>query len=304
MTNIRIGTRGSELALWQAREVAKRLAGAGYASTIVEVRTTGDRRDDVPLAAIGGKGLFVKELEEALDSREIDVAVHSLKDVPSIVHQRFELASFLERADPRDVWISRDAVPIAALRPGAVVGTSSPRRRAQLLSRFPHLMFEPIRGNIDTRISKVRHGSFHGIVLACAGLERLGRLNEITSYFAVDELLPAAGQGVIAIETRADATFARDTVATINHAETELRARCERGVLQHFDAQIDCHSAIAVHATLSNGIITIRALAADYDGGHSVSVIQSGTDATKLTRNVYGELVEKGAMDLVFAARR
>jgi hydroxymethylbilane synthase len=304
MKNIRIGTRGSELALWQAHEVAKKLAGAGYASTIVKVRTTGDKRQDVPLAAIGGKGLFVKELEEALDRREIDIAVHSLKDVPSIIPGRFVLASFLERADPRDVWISRNAEPIAALRPGAVIGTSSPRRRAQLLSRFPHLLFEPVRGNIDTRINKVRDGALDGIVLACAGLQRLGRLNEITSYFAVDELVPAAGQGVIAIETRADATVAYDAATLINHRQTELRARCERGVLQHFGEQIGCDSAIAVHATVSGGVITIRALAADDDGCGSVCVIQSGTDPTKLVRNVYGELVEKGAMDLVFAVNQ
>jgi hydroxymethylbilane synthase len=304
MTNIRIGTRGSELALWQAHEVAKKLTGAGYASTIVKVRTTADKLEDVPLAAIGGKGLFVKELEEALDRREIDIAVHSLKDVPSIIPGRFVLASFLERADPRDVWISRNSEPIAALRPGAVIGTSSPRRRAQLLSRFPHLVFEPVRGNIDTRINKVRDGVLDGIVLACAGLQRLGRLNVITSYFAVDELVPAAGQGVIAIETRADATVAYDAATQINHRETELRARCERGVLQHFDEQIGCDSAIAVHATVSSGVITIHAVAADRDGRVSVSVIQSAADPTRLAGNVYGELVEKGAMDLVLAVNR
>ncbi|HEX7419720.1 MAG TPA: hydroxymethylbilane synthase [Thermoanaerobaculia bacterium] len=302
MTNFRIGTRGSELALWQAHEVARKLAAEGHGSTIIKVRTSGDQHQNVPLSSIGGKGLFVKELEEALARREIDIAVHSLKDVPSLIPARFVLASFLERADARDVWISRHRTPVAELKPGAVVGTSSPRRRAQLLSRFPHLRFDAIRGNIDTRLNKVREGVVNGIVLACAGLQRLDRLNVVTSYFAVEEMVPAAGQGVIAIETRADATHEYEAVTKINHRETEVRARCERGVLQHFGDQIGCDSAIGVHATIRDRVITLRAVAAGEDGRDSITVIQCGTDSRSLVRNVFGELVEKGAMDLLLAA--
>lgn len=301
MTNIRIGTRGSELALWQAHEVARKLAAEGHASTIIKVRTSGDQNQDVPLSSIGGKGLFIKELEEALARRQIDIAVHSLKDVPSIIPARFVLAAFLERADPRDVWISRQRIPITGLKPGAIIGTSSPRRRAQLLSRFPHLRFDAIRGNIDTRLKKVREGVVDGIVLACAGLRRLDKLNEVTSCFPIEEMVPAAGQGVIAIETRADATLEHEAVTKINHRTTEVRARCERGVLQLFGEQIGCDSAIGVHATIRERVITVRAVAAGEDGRDSVTVIQSGTDSHSLVRNVFGELIEKGAMDLLLA---
>lgn len=303
MTNVRIGTRRSELALWQGHEVARKLSAAGYASTIVKISTTGDKRHDVPLSSIGGKGLFVKELEEALDRREIDVAVHSLKDVPSIIPDRFVLAGFLERADPRDVWISRNSVPISALPAGAVIGTSAPRRRAQLARAYPHLRFEAIRGNIDTRLGKVRDGSCDGIVLAAAGLLRLGRQNYITSYFSTDELLPSAGQGIVAIETRADATPARDAVSNINDRQAELAARCERGVLLQFGEQIDCYSAIAVHAVSRNGVITLRAVAAEFDGSETVSVSRSGTDGEILMKEVFDDLVAKGAMDFVLAGR-
>jgi hydroxymethylbilane synthase len=301
MTVIRIGTRGSELALWQAREVARRLALAGHDTTLVIVKTTGDKRHDVPLASIGGKGLFVKELEEALDRDEIDIAVHSLKDVPSIIPERFVLESFLERADPRDVWIGRDGIHITDLRAGAIVGTSSPRRRAQLLSRFPGLKTEPIRGNLDTRINKARGGTLDGIILACAGLERLGKLDVVTDYVGIDEMLPAAGQGIIGIEVRAAATTLRAAVAAINHLETELLAGCERGVLEHFGEQIGCDSAIAVHATFFEGLITIRAAAFDDDRNLSIRVRRSGQDSRSLVRSVYDELIQKGAMDLLLA---
>src|SRR5438270_2850096 len=154
---LRIGTRGSALALWQANEVARLLGGD---AEIVIVKTTGDKRHDVPLASIGGKGLWVKELEEALLSGEIDLAVHSLKDVPSIVPEEFVLAAFLERADPRDAWVQVDGKSIDKMRPGAKIATSAPRRRAQLKARWPHLEIEEIRGNVDTRLRKIRDGQY------------------------------------------------------------------------------------------------------------------------------------------------
>jgi hydroxymethylbilane synthase len=269
---IRIGTRGSALALWQANETARRLAAAGYEPELVTVKTTGDKRADVSLAAIGGKGLFIKELEEALERGTIDVAVHSLKDVPSIVPEHFALAGFLERADPRDAWVHVEGKAIGAMPDGAVIGTSAPRRRAQLAELYPRLRIEDIRGNVDTRIQKARDGRYAGIILASAGLTRLGRAAEITSYFSVDEMLPAAGQGIVAIECLASNGFAREAASRIDHEPSAVAAFAERGVLQKFETRLDCYSAVAVHyaegklrAFLSNGTRSIRAEGATVD---------------------------------------
>jgi hydroxymethylbilane synthase len=293
---IRIGTRGSQLALWQANEVAKHLTERGYRPGIVPFKTTADKRQDVPLASIGGKGLWVKELEEALLRREIDMAVHSLKDVPSIISDEFVLAGFLERADPRDAWVHLAGTPIASLPSAAVVGTSAPRRRSQLRALYPHLRIDDIRGNVDTRINKLRAGLYDGAILAAAGLLRLGRADEITSYFSIDEMLPACGQGIIAIETLRDAA----TIASsINHAPTALAAHCERGVLQKFGTLLDCYSACAVHATFDDGDITIRAFFGELDGDRSIRVTRSGRDADVAIDDVYRQLVEDGAMNLM-----
>ncbi len=295
---VRIGTRGSQLALWQANEVARRLSEHGYRPEVVPYKTTADKRQDVPLASIGGKGLWVKELEEALRRGEIDVAVHSLKDVPSIIGDEFLLAGFLERADPRDAWVNLEAKPIAALPDGAVIGTSAPRRRAQLRARYPKLRIEDIRGNVDTRINKLRAGLYDGAILASAGLARLGRSSEITSYFSISEMLPACGQGIVAIETLRDGDT-RAIAASIDHAPTALVARCERGVLQKFGTLLDCYSACAVHATLDDGVIALRAFFGEIEGDQMIRVRLSGRDADALIDEVYQELVDKGALDLV-----
>ncbi len=300
---IRIGTRGSHLALWQANEVAKKLAEIGYRSEIVTVKTTGDKRQNVSLASVGGKGVFIKELEEALERGEIDVAVHSLKDVPSIVPERFVLAGFLKRADPRDAWVHLERIPISELPAGAVIGTSAPRRRAQLIERFPQLKIEPIRGNVETRINKARGGLYDGIVLASAGLTRLGRDSDITSYFSIEEMVPAAGQGIIVIEAVADRSDAREAAGAINHGPSELAALCERGVLQKFGEQLDCYSAVAVHAALSKDEIAIHAFFGDYDGTRSIRATQRGRDPQKVIGAVYEELVSKGALSFRASAR-
>jgi hydroxymethylbilane synthase len=298
--HVRIGTRGSQLALWQANEVANKLSEEGYRTEIVIIKTTADKRQDVPLAAIGGKGLWVKELEEALLRGEIDVAVHSLKDVPSIIPDEFVLAGFLERADPRDAWVNIDAAPIAELPDGAVIGTSAPRRRAQIRERYPHLRIEDIRGNVDTRINKLRARLYDGAILASAGLTRLGRSSEITSYFSIEEMLPACGQGIIAIETlRAGNTH--EIAASIDHAPTALAARCERGVLQKFGTALDCYSACAVHATQQDTTITIRAFFGEIDGDRAIRATRSGEDEDVVIDDMYRALVDEGAMDLVRA---
>jgi hydroxymethylbilane synthase len=269
---VRIGTRGSQLALWQANEVSKKLRERGFRPEIVTIKTTGDKRQDVSLATIGGKGLFIKELEEALDRGEIDIAVHSLKDVPSIIPERFVLAAFLERADPRDAWVQLDRQRIDELPEGAVIGTSAPRRRTQLTARYPHLKVEDIRGNVDTRINKLRAGLYAGIVLASAGLHRLGRESEITSSFSIDEMVPAAGQGIVAIETL-EGEFV-EIAATINHEPTASAARRERGVLQKFGTTLDCYSAIAVHDTGDE----IHAFLGELEGDRAVRVSGSSVD--------------------------
>ena len=294
---IRIGTRGSQLALWQANEVARLLP---CESEIVTIKTTGDKRTDVSLASIGGKGLFIKELEEALERGAIDVAVHSLKDVPSIIPEQFELAAFLERADPRDAWVHPSGIAIHEMPEGAVIGTSAPRRRAQLAALYPQLHIEDIRGNVDTRIAKARAGVYAGIVLAGAGLRRLGRAHEITSYFSIDEMLPAAGQGIVTIECLRGSA-ARDAVRAVNHAPSESAALCERGVLQKFGERLDCYSEVAVHCTIAvareqphaehprdrateQPEITIRAFF------HGVRSMQRGRNAEDVIDAVYEEL--------------
>jgi hydroxymethylbilane synthase len=289
---VRIGTRGSQLALWQANEVARLLARP---FEIVTVRTTGDKRPDVSLASVGGKGVFIKELEEALVRSEIDLAVHSLKDVPSIVPPRFVLAAFLERADPRDAWVQIDGIPIDRMHDGAKIGTSAPRRRAQLRARYPKLRIEDIRGNVDTRIHKLRSGLYDAAILASAGLTRLGRANEITSYFSIDDMIPAAGQGIIVIETLAERA---GDFAHVSHAASALAARSERGVLQKFGDLLDCYSAVAVHSTIDRDI-TMRAFFGEIDGDRTIRVRQTGNDAMKLVDSVYKALVAAGAEDLV-----
>ena len=296
---IRIGTRGSQLALWQANEVARKLSERGYRPEIVTIKTSGDKRQDVSLAAIGGKGLFIKELEEALDRREIDVAVHSLKDVPSIIPPRFALAGFLKRADPRDAWVHLDRIPIADLRDGAVIGTSSPRRRAQLLEKFPNLKVEPIRGNVETRIRKTGAGLYDGIVLAAAGLTRLGRQGDITSYFSTDEMVPAAGQGIVTIEALGDNAEVREAAESISDRRSEVAALCERGVLQKFGEQLDCYSAVAVHAKVENREITVRTFFADYEGTRSIRTAHRGSDINLVIAAAHDDLVARGARDLL-----
>lgn len=299
MKRIRLGTRGSPLALWQARETARLLQAAGFDAEVVPIRTTGDVRRDVSLATIGGKGLFVKELEEALDRHTIDLAVHSLKDVPSIVPECFVLAGFLERADPRDAWLQPDGLPFDALPASAVVATSAPRRRAQFLALRPDLRIEPIRGNVETRLAKLRDRACDGLVLARAGVTRLGLTDSITATFSIDEMIPAAGQGIIALEALRSNALAQNAARSIDDARSALAARCERGALQHFGAQLDCTSCIAVHASFEGDGITVRAFVSDLDARTIIRVSQRGTDADTLASSVAHELRLRGAVSLL-----
>ncbi len=291
---LRIGTRGSALALWQVNDVARRLAE--YRPEVVPIKTTGDKRTDVSLAAVGGKGVFIKELEEALERGEIDLAVHSLKDVPSIIPPQFTLAAFLERGDPRDAWVQRDSIPISQTPAGSKIGTSAPRRRAQLRELYPALQVEEMRGNVDTRMTKLRSGLYDGIILAAAGLKRLGRESEITSYFSIDEMVPAAGQGIVVVETVS--SRAAEIAARINDPTSAKAAKCERGVLQKFGGLLDCYSAVAVHATIDEQI-TIRAFFGEIDGDRAIRVMRTGMDPEALIESVYAALVAAGAEELL-----
>lgn len=299
MKTVRIGTRGSPLALWQATETARLLRTAGYAVDVIPIRTTGDRRTDVPLAAIGGKGLFVKELEEALDRGEIDLAVHSLKDVPSILPPRFELFGFLERGDARDAWLQPDRLTLDRLPPNAIVATSAPRRRAQLLARHPRLRIEAIRGNVETRLAKLDERRFDGLVLARAGLERLGRTGAIAGTFTIDEMIPAAGQGIVALEALRSNELARTAAESINDGRSAVAARCERGVLQQFGTLLDCMSCVAVHSSMEGRAITVRAFVSDLDATSVIRVMHHGTDAEGLAISVADELRTRGALALL-----
>jgi hydroxymethylbilane synthase len=259
MRAITIGTRGSTLARWQAEHVADRLRGA-HAPLRVELRiikTQGDRILDVPLAKVGGKGLFVKEIEEALIRREVDLAVHSIKDVPTALVVGLGLAAIPEREDPRDALVSR-AGGLRELPPGARVGTSSLRRRCQLLHLRPELEVLDLRGNVDTRLGKLDAGQLDAVILAAAGLRRLGRADRVTELLAPEVMLPAAGQGALGIETRLDDREINELVAALDHEPTARCVRAERALLATLGG--GCQVPIAAHARIDGQAIVLEAL--------------------------------------------
>lgn len=245
--SITIATRESRLALWQAEHVQARLADElGLTATLLGMTTRGDQILDRTLSKIGGKGLFVKELETALAEGRAQLAVHSLKDVPMELPEGFMLAAVLEREDPRDAFVSNDFASIADLPEGAVVGSSSLRRVTQLLSLRPDLRVEPLRGNLDTRLRKLDEGGYHAIVLAAAGLKRLGLAPRIRALFAVEQMLPCAGQGALGLEIRADDAALAEALARLAHAPTQLACEAERAVSRALGGS--CSLPLAAHA--------------------------------------------------------
>jgi len=275
---LRIGTRGSPLALVQARTVAARLAitlGVDEkAIQLVVIRTSGDVIQDRPLAEEGGKGLFTKEIEDALLDGRIDLAVHSAKDMPTVLPTGLILAACLEREDPRDVFISRKAKSLAALPQGATLGTTSPRRQAIAKRMRNDLRIVPLRGNVETRLRKLESGDMDATILALAGLKRLGLEGNATKIMDVDEFLPAAGQGAIGIETRENDARTRELLARIDHAETSIAVACERAFLAVLDGT--CRTPIAGHATMSGGTLHFRGLIARPDGSAAHDIARSG----------------------------
>jgi hydroxymethylbilane synthase len=295
---LRIGTRGSPLALVQARAVRARLAAMlGASEDDIElkiIRTTGDAIQDRPLADAGGKGLFTKEIEEALLDRRIDLAVHSAKDVPSFLPDGLTLAACLEREDPRDVFISPKAGMLADLPQGATLGTTSPRRQALAKRLRPDLRIVPLRGNVETRLRKLEDGGMDATILALAGMKRLGLESHATKIMNVDEFLPAAGQGAIAIETRQDDARTRGLLAKIDHADTSVALACERAFLGVLDGS--CKTPIAGYAEVTGDTVYLRGLLAHPDGAPSIAYELRGgrPDAVKIGTEA-GEYVRRHA---------
>jgi hydroxymethylbilane synthase len=296
---LRIGTRGSPLALVQARLVRARLASAtGVEEASIElkiIRTTGDVIQDRPLAEEGGKGLFTKEIEEALLRGEIDVAVHSAKDMPTVLPPGLMLAACLEREDPRDVFISHKAKSLSELPQGATLGTASLRRQAIAKRARADLCVKPLRGNVETRLRKLEDGEVDATILALAGLKRLGLADRATRIMNAEEFLPAVAQGAIGLETRADDTRTRDALVCIDHADTSTAITCERAFLAVLDGS--CKTPIAGHADISGGVLQFRGQIVKPDGSaaHHTSVagprqdaITIGSDAGRALRQYGG----------------
>ncbi len=252
--------------MWQAEHVRARLLELYPHSTveILGMTTRGDQILDRTLSKVGGKGLFVKELEVAMEEGRADFAVHSLKDVPMELPEGFALAAVLEREDPRDAFVSNDYASLADLPAGAVVGTSSLRRQALISARFPHLVIQPLRGNLDTRLGKLDRGDYAAIILAAAGLKRLGLASRIRAFIEPEDSLPAPGQGAMAIEIRADRPELMDILAPLNHADTEHAVRAERQLSRSFGGS--CQVPLAAFATVVEGRLQLRAMVATPDG--------------------------------------
>lgn len=275
-----IASRESRLAMWQAEHVRDRLSALypQYTIEILGMTTRGDQILDRTLSKVGGKGLFVKELEVAIAEGRADLAVHSLKDVPMDLPAGFELAAFLEREDPRDAFVSNDYDSLAALPDGAVVGTSSLRRQALIAARFPKLVIRPLRGNLDTRLGKLDKGEYAAIILAAAGLKRLGLPERIRALIAPEQSLPAPGQGAMAIEIRADRADLLTLLAPLNHAATAQAVQAERTVSKTFGGS--CQIPLAAYAMVDGGIMRLRAMVATPDGQRIATAEVSGSALT------------------------
>ncbi len=297
---LRAGTRGSALALRQTELIATQLCAAHPRMTIetIEIRTEGDRDRSTPLALLGGKGVFVKELEAALLDGRIDFAVHSLKDLPSTLPPGLAIAAVSARADVRDALVSGSGLALADLPAGARIGTGSRRRRAELLALRSDIAPVEVRGNVDTRIGRVREGAVDAVVLAVAGLDRLGRLHEAAQIFEIDELLPAVGQGALAVEVRAADGQTASLFALIDDEQTHRCVRAERAFLARLGA--GCTTPAAAFCTQDGAHLLLRALVAGDDGVSLRETRRGPADAPEALGMVVAEaLIGRGALDLL-----
>ena len=302
---IRIGTRGSPLALAQAREVQQRLEAAHgtgkHAFEVRVIKTSGDRIQDRPLAEAGGKGLFTKEIEEALLAGEVDIAVHSMKDMPTVLPPGLTVGCFLPREDVRDAFISRKAPSLSLLPKAAVVATSSLRRQAQVMHLRPDLRVIPMRGNVETRLRKIEEGVADATLLAMAGLKRLGLAERVTAPVPVEEMLPAVAQGAIGVETRFDDLTMAGLLAPINHESTALAVTAERAFLAKLEGS--CRMPIAGLAEVAGGRLVFRGMILTPDGRACYAARRSGraAEALWLAEDVAAELLTKAGPDFLRA---
>ncbi|MDW3095835.1 MAG: hydroxymethylbilane synthase [Gammaproteobacteria bacterium] len=305
MSRIRIATRESQLALWQANEVS-RLLSLHHPDIDVEIigmTTEGDRFLQASLAAAGGKGLFVKELEQCLLDDNADIAVHSMKDVPYELPASLEIHTILEREDPRDALVSNHYKTLDELPSDAIVGTSSTRRECQIRALRADLKIQPLRGNVNTRLKKLDEGQYDAIILASAGLKRLGFEDRIVDFIATDTSLPAIGQGAIGIECRDNDLATKEILAPLHHEPTSLCVIAERGISTALSA--NCHLPIAAHATKSADSLTLNALVGLPDGSKILRASASGShdQITQVIQQVINELLKLGANELIDSLR-
>ena len=296
-----VGTRGSPLALWQAKWVQQQLREIApqLSVEVQRIKTSGDKILDVPLAKIGGKGLFVKEIEEALLRGEIDLAVHSMKDVPTALPDGLGILCIPPRENPQDVLVSRQGQTLEQLPTGARIGTSSLRRQAQLLRRRPDFHISMLRGNLDTRLRKVREGEFDAIVLAAAGLRRMGWVDQVTEYLAPEVSLPAIGQGALAIEGRTSDSFVRDLLQPLDDPPTRTAVTAERALLDRLEG--GCQVPIGAHATITGDRLALDALIASVDGRRVVRDRIEGpvSDARDLGLQLAERLLSQGGDEIL-----
>jgi hydroxymethylbilane synthase len=297
MTLLRLGTRKSKLALWQANFVKEKLEALGCKVEIVPITTTGDKILDAPLAKIGGKGLFVKEIENALLAGEIDLAVHSLKDVPITIPEGLTLSAITEREEPYDVLISRNGKKLEELPSGAVVGTSSLRRQVQIKRRRRDLRVEILRGNVDTRLRKLKEGLYDAIVLAHAGVKRMGLSGEISQV--LEDFIPAVGQGSLAIETRAEDERVINFVKVLNHEESWLRAVCERAFLR--ELQGGCQVPMGAYAWIEGDRIKIKGFISNLEGERFLEGYEEGglQEAEEVGKRLAQRLLREGGEEIL-----
>jgi hydroxymethylbilane synthase len=301
---IRIATRKSALALWQAEHVAALLNDLPEVESVelLPLSTRGDEILDRSLQKIGGKGLFIKELEVAMQRGEADIAVHSMKDVPAEMPEGFCLAAMLERANHADALVSPNGEQLTDLAQGALVGSSSLRRQAQLKMMRPDLRVEPLRGNVNTRLAKLDNGDYDAIILAAAGLQRLDFDERISQQFLPEQMLPAAAQGVVGIECLENATELRAVLAQLNHDPSVRTTLAERAIARVLGA--NCQSPVATFATIDGDVMTVTALVAMPDGTESIrdSVSGHADNAEQLGEELAARLLESGAADMLEAA--
>ncbi|HSQ77253.1 MAG TPA: hydroxymethylbilane synthase [Nitrospirota bacterium] len=294
---IRIGTRASALALWQAEWVKSELEKKypGTSVTLTKIKTTGDKILDVPLAKVGGKGLFVKEIEEAMLEGEIDIAVHSMKDVPTFFPDGLHLSCITKREDPRDALLTRNKVKFKDLPQGANVGTSSLRRQAQIMNIRPDFIIHQLRGNVDTRLRKLKEGQYDAIILAAAGVKRLGLTENVSEYIDPKISLPAIGQGALGIECRVDDRELNDMIAFFNHADTRTCVTGERALLRRLEG--GCQVPIACYGEMKNGKLHLIGLVGSVDGKRIIKdAIEGDPDkAEKLGVTLAEKLLSQGA---------